>query len=124
MKVLLDMNLPPSWVEFLSDQGIEAVHWSHVGDGRAPDSEILKWADKHDFTVFTHDLDFTTLLAITGASGPSVIQLRSQDVMPNAVGAQVVSVLSTYAPELESGALVTVDLISSRVRILPISRRV
>lgn len=124
MKVLLDMNLPPSWVKFLSDQGIEALHWSNVGDGRAPDSEILKWADKNDFTVFTHDLDFTTLLAITGASGPSVIQLRSQDVLPNAVGAQVVSVLSTYGPELESGALVTVDLISSRVRILPISRRV
>lgn len=118
------MNLPPSWVKFLSDQGIEALHWSNVGDGRAPDSEILKWADKNDFTVFTHDLDFTTLLAITGASGPSVIQLRSQDVLPNAVGAQVVSVLSTYGPELESGALVTVDLISSRVRILPISRRV
>jgi len=29
-----------------------------------------------DFTVFTPDLDFTTLLAITGAKGPSVIQRR------------------------------------------------
>lgn len=120
MKILLDMNLSPSWVEFLSDHGIEAVHWSSVGDGRAPDSQILKWAEDHDFAVFTHDLDFTTLLAITAARGPSVIQLRSQDVMPDAVGAQVVSVLSTHASVIEGGALITVDLISSRVRLLPI----
>ncbi len=116
------MNLPPSWVEFLSDHGIEAVHWSRVGDGRAADSEIMKWALDYGHTVFTHDLDFTTLLAITGASGPSVIQLRSQDVMPNAVGPQIASVLSTYASALESGALVTVDIVSSRVRLLPIRR--
>ncbi|TVS16855.1 MAG: hypothetical protein EA417_09410 [Gammaproteobacteria bacterium] len=123
MKILLDMNLPPRWVEFLSDHGIEAVHWSSVGDGRAPDSQILRWAEDHRFAIFTHDLDFTTLLAITGASGPSVIQLRSQDVMPDAVGAQVVSVLSTHASAVETGALITVDLISSRVRLLPIRQR-
>lgn len=73
-------------------------------------------------TVFTQDLDFTTLLAITGASGPSVIQLRSQDVMPDAVGPQIAAVLSTHAAALESGALVTVDIVSSRVRLLPIRR--
>jgi predicted nuclease of predicted toxin-antitoxin system len=123
VKILLDMNLPPRWVEFLSDHGIEAVHWSSVGDGRAPDSQILRWAEDHGFAIFTHDLDFTTLLAITGASGPSVIQLRSQDVMPDAVGAQVVSVLSTHASAVEAGALITVDLISSRVRLLPIRQR-
>lgn len=90
-------------MEFLSGHGIEAVHWSGVGDGGAPDTQVLKWADDHDFTVFTHDLDFTTLLAITGATGPSVIQLRSQDVMPDAVGAQVVSVLNNHASVLASG---------------------
>ena len=122
MKILLDMNLPPSWVEFLSDHGIEAVHWSSVGDGRAPDIRIMKWADDHGCAVFTHDLDFTTLLAITGADGSSVIQLRSQDVLPDAVGAQVVSVLRAHASALQGGAIVTVDLISSRVRLLPIRR--
>ncbi len=38
MKVVLDMNLPPSWVAFLADHGIDAVHWSSVGDPRAQDS--------------------------------------------------------------------------------------
>ena len=32
MKLLLDMNLPPRWVNFLSGQGIECFHWSDVGE--------------------------------------------------------------------------------------------
>lgn len=116
------MNLPPSWVKFLSQHSIEAVHWSKVGDGRASDSGIMAWALENEYIVFTHDLDFTTLLALTGASGPSVIQLRSQDVLPDAVGPQVVLVLNSQAPLIESGAIVTVDLVSSRIRLLPIRR--
>lgn len=122
MKLVIDMNLPPSWVEFLSEHGTEAVHWSSVGDIRAADSEIMAWALENDYAVFTHDLDFTTLLAVTGASGPSVIQLRSQDVLPDGVGSQLVSVLGAHSTVLENGAIVTVDLVSSRVRLLPIRR--
>jgi predicted nuclease of predicted toxin-antitoxin system len=32
MKLVVDMNLPPRWVAFLAANGIEAVHWSDVGD--------------------------------------------------------------------------------------------
>ena len=39
MKVLVDMNLSPGWVSFLAEAGFEAVHWSDVGAGNAPDSE-------------------------------------------------------------------------------------
>jgi len=28
MKLLLDMNLSPTWVRFLEENGFEAVHWS------------------------------------------------------------------------------------------------
>jgi predicted nuclease of predicted toxin-antitoxin system len=31
MKLLLDMNLSPTWVGFLEENGFEAVHWSTVG---------------------------------------------------------------------------------------------
>jgi predicted nuclease of predicted toxin-antitoxin system len=31
MKILLDMNLPPAWVDFLENKGIEAIYWSNVG---------------------------------------------------------------------------------------------
>ena len=38
MKFLIDMNLSPLWVPFLGAHGFGAVHWSTVGDPRAPDS--------------------------------------------------------------------------------------
>ena len=40
----------------------------------------MAWAGEHGSVVFTHDLDFGSLLALTQAVGPSVIQVRTQDV--------------------------------------------
>jgi len=44
MRIVLDMNLPTSWVGFLRQEGIEAIHWSEVGDPRASDLAIMTWA--------------------------------------------------------------------------------
>ncbi|GEM_PF-404880 len=79
MKILLDMNLPPSWVGFLQREGFEAVHWSTVGDPRSSDASIMAWARENDFVVFSHDLDFSALLAATQAIGPSVVPRRWYD---------------------------------------------
>jgi len=72
--------------------------------------------------VFTHDLDFGTLLAHTGADGPSVIQLREQDVDPIRVGAAVIAGIAQCQEILGLGALVTIDLSRAKARILPIRR--
>jgi predicted nuclease of predicted toxin-antitoxin system len=74
MKLLIDMNLPPLWVRFLREAGFEALHWSTIGDPRATDATIMDWARHAGCVVFTHDLDFSALLAATEATGPSVIQ--------------------------------------------------
>ena len=121
-KILVDLNLSPVWAGFLRAQGIEATHWSEVGDLRAPDSEIMQWAREHDFLVFTHDLDYSALLAATRASGPSVVQVRTQDVLPAAIGSLLIRVLGEHAAALEKGAILTVDALGARVRILPIER--
>jgi predicted nuclease of predicted toxin-antitoxin system len=52
------MNLSPLWAQFLVAQGIDAVHWSAIGEATAPDSLILDYAASNEFVVFTHDLDF------------------------------------------------------------------
>lgn len=70
--------------------------------------------------VFTHDMDFGALLAATRATGPSVLQVRVKDTMPSSVGADVLRVLHFRREALEQGALVTIDKIHSRVRVLPI----
>jgi predicted nuclease of predicted toxin-antitoxin system len=76
VKVLLDMKLSPVWVSFLQDAGIAAVHWASVGDARAQDTELMAWARTNDCIVFTNDLDFSALLALTRDTGPSVLQVR------------------------------------------------
>ena len=73
MKILIDMNLSPDWVGVFVKHEITAIHWSSVGDPRAEDSELMDWARANNHILFTHDLDFGTMLALTGAESPSVI---------------------------------------------------
>lgn len=120
MKILIDMNLTPLWAETLCDAGFEALHWRDVGDPRAPDSEILEWARAGGYILFTHDMDFGALLATTRARGPSVLQVRVNDTMPAAIAADVIRVLHFRQTDLERGALVTLDVSTHRVRVLPI----
>ncbi|MEH2176056.1 DUF5615 family PIN-like protein [Nostoc sp.] len=116
------MNLSPDWVAVFEKYNISSVHWSTVGDPREKDSIIMEWARTNGYIVFTHDLDFGSLLAATGADTPSVIQVRTQDVLPNSIENLVISALNQFESSLETGALVTVDQAQSRVRILPIRR--
>ena len=114
------MNLSPEWQSLLRGNGFEAVHWSAVGTGNAPDAEIMRWARDSGYVVFTHDLDFGILLAHSKDGGPSVIQVRAQDVSPDHLGPIVLRALRAHFEALENGALLTVDEAKSRVRILPI----
>jgi predicted nuclease of predicted toxin-antitoxin system len=120
MRILIDVNLSPTWMDFLMAGQISATHWASIGDPRATDDEIMQHARDNGFVVLTHDLDFGTLLALTRAVGPSVLQVRAQNVLPAAIGPLVTRVLATHAAQLELGALITVDDRSARVRILPI----
>ena len=120
MKILVDMNLSPLWVPFLVTHGVEAVHWSTVGVPSAPDAQILGYAASNGFVVFTHDLDFGMLLAAHESRGPSVIQVRTQNVLPSALGTIVLRAIDAGRDHLESGAIVTVDLTRNRIRLLPI----
>lgn len=121
MKILLDMNLSPSWVEFLSGFDIPARHWSSVGAIAAPDILLMEYAAEHGFVVLTHDLDFGAVLAATQKAKPSVVQIRSDDLRFNAIGAAVVSALRQVEAEFGSGVLVTVEPGRTRLRILPLN---
>ena len=82
MKILVDVSLSPWWIPFLEAPGFESVHWSTVGSCADSDSKIFEYAAAHQCVVFTHDLDFGTLLAERKTTVPSVIQVRCQDVLP------------------------------------------
>ena len=114
------MNLSPEWAPMLRAEGWEAVHDLPVGDPRATDREIMDWAAANQYVVFTHDLDFGTMLALSHEAGPSVLQVRAENILPDHLGAAVVVALGQHEEDLSSGALVVVDEGRSRVRVLPI----
>ena len=121
MRVLVDMNLSPEWVTLLNTSGLDAVHWSEVGDPKAADTVLFEWATKNHQIIFTHDLDFGTMLALTKTEGPSVLQIRTQDLTPKAAGPLVIEMLRKFESALESGALLTIDESNQRIRLLPLN---
>ena len=120
MKILIDMNLSPRWVEAFRQRGWAAEHWSVVGDSRAPDAEVLAFARRQGFVLFTHDLDFGAILAAGGGDGPSVIQVRTEDVTPYASADLLCEVLTKHRAMLEAGALIVVQQDRLRIRLLPL----
>lgn len=122
MRIVVDMNLTPQWVAIFAQHGWDAIHWSQIGAPNAPDHLIMQWARDNGHLVFTHDLDFGTMLAATQASGPSVIQVRTQDVTPQHLEPIIVAALRQYEETLAAGALIVVDEAKLRVRILPLRR--
>jgi predicted nuclease of predicted toxin-antitoxin system len=79
----------------------------------------MAWALAHGQVVFTHELDFGAMLALTHATGPSVFQVRGQNVLPEDIGPMVIAALRQHEAALAAGALVVVDARKSRVRVLP-----
>jgi predicted nuclease of predicted toxin-antitoxin system len=122
MKLLVDMNLSPRWIDVLADAGIEAEHWSRIGPANAPDADLFAYAAREGAVIFTHDLDFGAILAATGARGPSVVQLRGNDLDPASAGASVLAAFRQCEQELMAGALLTVDAARFRVTLLPLTR--
>jgi predicted nuclease of predicted toxin-antitoxin system len=72
------------------------------------------------FLVFTHDLDFGVILAATGWKTPSVIQVRTQDVFPEAIGKMVIAAIRQFLDEIHKGVLISIDESRARARVLPL----
>jgi predicted nuclease of predicted toxin-antitoxin system len=120
VRLVIDMNLSPEWVSEFGKHGWDAVHWSSVGDPGADDSAIMDWAIANGYVVFTHDLDFGATLALTRATGPSVLLVRGRYVLPEDIGRVVIAAVREHDSTLAAGALVTLDASKVRVRVLPL----
>ncbi len=60
------------------------------------------------------------MLALTQEQGPSIIQLRGQQILPDSFQEVLANVIQKYEPELINGALLVIDETRTRVKILPI----
>ena len=122
MKLVVDLNLSPRWIPLLKAAGFDACHWSEVGAVTASDEQIIAWARTADAVVLTHDLDFSAILAFTKDTKPSVVQVRAEDINPDRIGSSVISAVTQFATELAAGAVISVDPVRARVRLLPLER--
>lgn len=121
MKLLLDANLSPRVAAMLSDAGHDAIHVASIGLLAATDPEILARAAADEMVLVTADNDFAMLLALSGASRPSVVHLRGINELPKAAVAElVIANLPAVADDLAAGAIVSLSPTRLAVRSLPI----
>ncbi|WP_342086943.1 DUF5615 family PIN-like protein [Dyadobacter sp. OTU695] len=121
MKILIDMNLSPVWVQYFSENAFVSRHWSQIGKATDPDKVIFEYAKQNGFIVFTHDLDFGAILAATNAKALSVFQIRSHNLLPEAIGPTVLKCFHDYGDFLRSGCLITLFDQKSKIRLLPLN---
>ncbi len=121
MRLLIDMNLTPRWVSFLTTAGHDAVHWSSVGAPAATDRQIFDYAREKRLILVTNDLDFSQILAHTRESAPSVVLLRGEPLVPETRGDALLQALRNCAAELGRGAILSLDWSGRvRARLLPL----
>jgi predicted nuclease of predicted toxin-antitoxin system len=120
MRLLVDVCLSPEWVDFFRSHGIDSIHWTEIGACDAEDSALFCYAQENGMVIFTHDLDFGTILAHTRSCTPSVVQARVQDPIPGQIGSLVLQLLKQFESQLNQGAIVTLATDRLKVRILPI----
>jgi len=122
LRLLADMNIPPKTVALLRERGWDIVRISDLLPVDAEDEQVLERARAEGRVVVTHDLDFSTLLAVGGHDRPSLLTLRLATADPEAVAQRLLQVLPEVADALQEGAAVTVEEATVRIRRLPIDQ--
>jgi predicted nuclease of predicted toxin-antitoxin system len=122
MRFLLDQGLPRSAVELLQNQHHDAVHVGEAGLVSAEDSEILTKGRQERRVVVTLDADFHALMALSGATAPSVIRIRRQGLTAAPLVEVILQVISLCGTDLDAGALVTVRPAAIKIHKLPVVR--
>jgi predicted nuclease of predicted toxin-antitoxin system len=120
IRLLLDQGLPRSTVDFMHGAGWDVVHACQCGLATASDEQILQYAQVKDRVICTLDADFHALLAVSGASGPSVIRIRREGMRGSDVASLLVRVWGEVSASIQDGAVVTVTESAIRLRRLPI----
>jgi predicted nuclease of predicted toxin-antitoxin system len=87
---------------------------------RATDDKILDYSLGENAIIVTLDADFHMMLAVSGASGPSVIRLRLQGLGASEVVEIVQKILAGFEADLKRGSLVTVKAHKTTCHRLPI----
>ena len=119
LKLLADLHISPETVHNLRKNGYII---SRITDHLLPtatDREIIQLAGRLQAAILTQDLDFSALVAKSGKKSPSILSLRIGNVSHQHVTSLLLTILPAIEKELEQGAIVSVDNVGMRIRLLP-----
>ncbi len=119
-KVLLDQGLPRTSAGLLREIGWDVQHVSERGMSQAEDVAIIELARQEQRVVVTLDADFHALLAVSEASGPSVVRIRSEGLKAAQIATLLQRIFAVAGNEMAKGAMVTVLDEKIRIKHLPI----
>lgn len=120
MKFLADMGVSQTVVQSLRESGYDCIHLRDESLQRLPDIEIVEKAKQENRIILTFDLDFANLIAESNTNLPSVIIFRLKNTVPQFVSSRLLNLISEFAEQLNSGAIVTIEDARFRVRQLPL----
>ena len=120
MRFVLDQGVPRDAAALLRGLGHECAHAGELGMCKTSDSEILVVALERAAVVVTLDAEFHTILALSRASGPSVVRIRMQGLGGPELVEWVQRVLVGFDADLRWGAPVTVKARKTTCHRLPV----
>ena len=120
MRYLADQNISPFTVALLKSNAVDICRVSDFVPASTDDTEILELARAQEMTIVTQDLDFSTLIASSGNTRPSLVSVRLRDNRPEHVAEVLAKVLPSVESELIIGAIATVEDAAIRLRFLPV----
>ena len=122
IRILLDQGIPRSSVVILRANGFDVEHVADIDMSTADDAAIIDHARREHRGIVTLDADFHALLAIRGASSPSVLRIRKEGLRGPELAQFVQEIFKRIGAEWVRGALVTATDTAIRLRRLPVVR--
>ena len=121
-RFLADMGVSPRCVEWLRNQGFDAVHLYEQKLHKQADRDVLQKAIDEQRILLTMDLDFARLISERGSMDlPTVIIFRLADQRPNNVQEKIKALIPIIMESTKQGQVIfSVGENSVRIRHLPI----
>jgi predicted nuclease of predicted toxin-antitoxin system len=120
MRLLADLHIAPRTVEFLRTLGHDVRRVTDLLPANASDEAIVERAAHERRTILTQDLDFSSIIALSGRPTPSLLSLRLNSSKVELVNSVLQRMLPILESDLEQGAIVTVEDQRVRLRRLPL----
>jgi predicted nuclease of predicted toxin-antitoxin system len=120
LKLLADLHISPKTVQALRKSGYTISRVTDHLPSTSTDRQIIELAERLQPSIVTQDLDFSRLIAKSGKTFPSILSLRLGNVSHQHVTDILMRLLPAIEKDLEEGAVVSVDEVGMRIRMLPI----